>query len=86
LKIAKAVQKNKSAPDSLKSGSEVLDEDRLLSGLNRTKAKNRDSGLTLAEKLINQAEARQDLCGTARHFLPARLGRAPPVAVGPSAI
>lgn len=60
LKIAKAVQKNKSAPDSLKTAAKSWTRS-IADWSKQNKAKNRETGLILAEKLINQAEARQDL-------------------------
>ncbi len=60
LKIAKAVQKNKSAPDSLKTAAKSWTRS-INEWSKQSKSKNQESGLVLAEKLINQAEARQDL-------------------------
>lgn len=60
LKIAKAVQKNRSAPDSLKTAASSWKKS-IAEWAKQNKLKNRESGLPLAEKLINQAEARQEL-------------------------
>lgn len=60
LKIANSIQKNKSAPDSLKTAAKSWTKS-IQEWSKQNKAKNRESGLALAEKLINQAEERQDL-------------------------
>jgi hypothetical protein len=60
LKIASAVQKNKAAPDSIKIAAKSWTKS-IKEWSKQNKAKNRESGLALAEKLINQAEERQDL-------------------------
>jgi len=60
LKIAKAVIKNKSAPDSLKTAAKSWTKS-IADWSKQAKSKKQESGLLLAENLINQAEARQDL-------------------------
>jgi hypothetical protein len=60
LKIAKAVLKNKAAPDSLKTAAKSWTKS-IAEWSKQAKTKNQESGLLLAEKLINQAETRQDL-------------------------
>lgn len=60
LRIAKAVEKNKSAPDSLKTAARSWTKS-ISEWSKQAKMKESEAGLPLAEKLINQAEARQDI-------------------------
>lgn len=60
LKIAKAVRKNKSAPESLKNAANSWTKS-ITEWTKQNKVKTSDSQLQIAEKLITQADARQDI-------------------------
>lgn len=59
-KIARAVQTNKSAPESLKIAAKSWSKS-LTEWSKQVASKNQDPTLVLAQKLIDQADARQDL-------------------------